>query len=142
MSYAKALKKTTTEYAGKSTVIATIKNIDITLEELATKLKDQTLYDLVEGIQISHNKKFVEVIIHHEEAKQFLVSEGINFGNTLITFRPEVPITVNVSLFNVPLEMPDDILYSYLERYGEILFQSQKTYHRKSHRDRNKSGSV
>ena len=89
MSYANALKKTTKEYPGKSTVIASIKNIDITLEELATELRDQNLYDLVEGIQISHNKKFVEIIIHHDEAKQFLISEGINFGNTLITFRPK-----------------------------------------------------
>ena len=105
MSYTNTLK-TTTEYAGKSTVIATIKNIDITLEEIATELKEQNKYDLVEGIQISHNKKFVEVM-NDEEAKQFLVSEGICFGNTLITFRPEVPITVNASLFNVPLEMPD-----------------------------------
>ena len=69
-----------------------------------------------------NNKKFVEIIIHHDEAKQFLVSEGINFGNTLITFRPEVPITVNVSLFNVAMEMPNDILYSYLERIlGKVI---------------------
>ena len=42
MSYANALKKTVT---------ASIKNIDITLEELATELRDQNLYDLVEDIQ-------------------------------------------------------------------------------------------
>ena len=79
MAYANGLKASNERYIGKSTstVIASIKNLDIGIEEIAAGAKKaKNIYDLVQGIQISQNKNFVEVIIPD---KSMLVTEGLMF---------------------------------------------------------------
>ena len=128
MAYANALRSSVDRYLGESTVIASIKNNPMTVEEVATELKNQGIYEQVEGIQISHNKNMVEIIIPDEEAKTILVTEGLCFQNTFIDFKPDIPITINVSFFNVPLEMPEELFYSHLEKYGTTVssFKAKK----------------
>ena len=46
MAYANALKPSEDRYIGKSTIIASIKHLPMTLEEIATELKKQKTFTI------------------------------------------------------------------------------------------------
>lgn len=108
------------EISLENTLISRIDNMDINMMTLAQDLKDLNLLNLIDGIQVSSNRKVLEIYTQDENAKRRIITEGINTQNYYLQFSTQLLQYTNVSFFNIPMEIPDDLVAQELSKYGEI----------------------
>ena len=123
MAYAAAAKtKIRKDYTGQNTVTASIKNLRIGLDGIAEALQNMDFLEQITGMQISHNREMIELTIPDKTARIKIITEGLELDDIIkIDFRPDVPIIKNISFFNIPLELPQDLLHEELSKYGKVV---------------------
>ena len=79
------------------------------------------------GVQ-AMSRKVLEVCFNLQDALHHIQTNGINTHNTHLTFTPDIPLVTTVSLWGIPIKMPEEQMNEHLQRYGEVKssYQSRK----------------
>ena len=127
MAYAAAAKTNIRkDYTGQNTVTASIKHLRIGLDGIAEALQNMDFLEQITGMQISHNREMIELTIPDKTARVKIITEGLELDDIIkIDFRPDVPIIRNITFFNIPLELPQDLLHEELSKYGKVVASFQ-----------------
>ena len=65
-------------------------------------------------------RKTLEVLFETDETKNILMTNGVNTHGVHLQFLPDVASPTSVTLFNLPMEMPDTLVDAAMRKYGTI----------------------
>ena len=115
---------TTKNVVFRSELTLTASIIDIVCIEIVKFCHDMAAtqhraWKHVIGVQ-AMSRKMLEVCFNLQDALHHIQTNGINTHNTLLTFTPDIPLVTTVSLWGIPIKMPEDQMNEHLQRYGEV----------------------
>ena len=110
-------------FVGKLTITAMIK--DFTNFQITTMLADMkkahlNAYRQLRGAAI-RNRNTIELLLANEQSKQVLITYGLDTQGRHLNFNPDVPEATAITLYNIPMEMPDEMVDKIISRYGKIV---------------------
>ena len=73
----------------------------------------------VSGVQ-PVNSKVIEISFDSLEAMQHIQITGLDTHTKHLTFIPDQPIITTISLWNIPLELPSEMVDDFMARYGTV----------------------
>ena len=123
-----------TKFVGKMTITTSIKDMpNFEVGKALSDLKRSHLaaYKQLKGATIRNRFTF-ELMFGGEQAKQILLTYGLNTQGRHLAFAPDVPDATAVTLFNAPLEMPDDVVDRAVAKFGTIVSRYR---HKQRHDD-------
>ena len=127
ISYATAAAGTSpassTTFHGKNTLTADISALTFKVDQFLQDLK-QKLPLVLNGLKGVSTRgvgnKTLEVLFANESSKNRLLSVGLDTHGAHLTFIPEVPDSTTVTIFNLPMEMPDHLVDAAMGKYGTV----------------------
>ena len=96
-----------------------------THDDVFAALRDDNLLKYVQGVHVSAENKYIEIAFTDERAFQYIIHNGLNFRrnnkHTNLTFEEDAPPTITVTVVDVPIKMPQDIIVQALHEHGTIV---------------------
>ena len=93
-------------------------NVDNFCHDLAKKLP--RVWKHVLGVQTLKNNKQMELNFDEDEPMTYLQQHGLDTHDRHIDFIPDQPRVTTVSLWGIPLEMPETSVDENMQRFGDI----------------------
>ena len=127
-SYADLVKQgiavPTPYYVGKATITADVSTIDKFSEvQVLQDFKRQhpQAFKTLRGCGLRGvGRRTLEMMFATPQDRERLLMTGLNTHKTHLTFIPDVPAPTSVTLFNLPMELPDHLVDAALTKYGTI----------------------
>lgn len=98
--------------------ISTHHNAMLDVTDLARALEGEGLFDLVEGLQLSPNKKTIDILTSSADLRTRLLHMGLTYQETKLTFYSNT--VKKVIVMNYPMDGDIDFLRDTLAEYGTV----------------------
>ena len=128
MTYAQSTQQTApptpTTFTGKNTITADVSQIEkfneLTFLQDLKRLHPVPLKTLrgcgLRGV----GRRTLELMFATPQDRDRLLLTGLNTHSTHLTFTPDVPAPTSVTLFNIPMELPDHLVDAAMTKYGTV----------------------
>ena len=111
------------KYLGKLTLTADVSTLNFNETDFLKDFK-RALPHAFRGLRgcatRGVGRKTLEVLFSAEEQKNILMTNGLNTHGVHLQFIPDVASPTSVTLFNLPMEMPDQLVDAAMRKYGTI----------------------
>ena len=127
LSYASAAKDNSTPptstYTGKLTLTVDISSLNFQVNDFLRDLK-KAYPRVLSGLRGCGTRgvgqKTLELFFSTAAAKDSLMATGLDTHGTHLAFVPDVASPISVTLFNIPMEMPDTLVDEVMKKYGTV----------------------
>lgn len=128
LTYAQTTKQTapltSTTFTGKNTITADVSSIDkfneISFLQDLKRLHPVALKTLRGCGLRGAGRRTLELMFATPQDRDRLLLTGLNTHSTHLTFTPDVPAPTSVTLFNLPMELPDHVVDAAMTKYGTV----------------------